>query len=91
MLESVCLLVTGELLHRQWPPLQPPFHFPSIKRPSGGWHDDYQKGVEFEEEEGGLDLNTIPFDKPPPLHDSPAFEDMSHMAGDREGIQKEEL
>lgn len=88
---------TGHLPFRNWPPLHPPFHFPSdldsdgsqFPREEGG----YMEEVGFEQL-GEMDLEGIPYDEPPRVRDYPAFEDQGHedgMMGGGGTLQREEL
>ncbi len=56
--------------------MKPPIHFPSDMYSSDHeWVEDTQEGAGFE---GGLDLESLPFNQPPQVKDSPMFEDESY-------------
>jgi hypothetical protein len=69
----------GILPSREWPPLEPPYKFPSNIRGEEG--EKMQNVGEFQ------DLEGIPYEVPPPLEDYPISEDNSHE-WDEEDMQR---
>lgn len=91
--------ITGHLPSRNWPPLQPPFHFPSDLDFGDGDHGWDARGESSHteagfEQLGEMDLEDIPYDEPPHIKDFPVLEDQGHEDNVVEGggtLQREEL
>ena len=83
-------LIIGTLPHKEWPPLTPPIQFPSSKgrkleddlEEDRGDHEFLQKYNKK------MDLNSIPFDGPPPVKNYPILEDQSHEEFDNHKIDE---
>lgn len=89
--------IIGHLPSRHWPPLQPPFHFPSDLGSRGsdqGWVSGGEGKETGFEQVGEMDLEGIPHDEPLHVKDLPALEDQGHedeVMGGGGTLQREEL
>lgn len=78
-------ILADRLPAKKWPPLYPPYHFPSnqpgkpvMDSVTSEHHPQRQEREQEFEIRGQLDLESIPHDEPPQVQDYPIYEDNSH-------------
>lgn len=61
-------MISGKLLPKKWPPLRPPYHFPSSENQR-----------ELKEDIGEMDISHIPMAEPAKVKEHPMYEDKDEL------------